>query len=122
MPLSYRRELASLDGAYRAARGMDVGPLCAVVERWVDRPMMMVGSGGSFSTATFAADLHESTTGQLARAATPLDVVSKANQDAGLVCFSARGRRHKALDELKAWLRKGSTEQPDVVAGALGRD
>ncbi len=54
--------------------------------------MVMVGSGGSFSTATFAADLHESATGQLARAATPLEVVSKASRDAGLVCFSASGR------------------------------
>ena len=97
MPVSYRRELAGLDGVYRAARGMDVASLCAVVERWVDRPMMMVGSGGSFSTATFAADLHESTTGRLARAATPLEVLSKANQDAGLACFSARGRNRDII-------------------------
>ena len=82
---------------YRAARGMDVAPLCAVVERWADRPMVMVGSGGSFSTATFAADLHESTTGQLARAATPLEVVSKASRDAGLVCFSASGRNQDII-------------------------
>ena len=45
MPPSYRRELAGLDGVYRAARGIDLAPLCAVVERWADRPMMMVGSG-----------------------------------------------------------------------------
>ena len=97
MPLGYRRELAGLDGVYRAARGMDVAPLCAVVERWADRPMVMVGSGGSFSTATFAADLHEYTTGQLARAATPLEVVSKASRDAGLVCFSASGRNQDII-------------------------
>ena len=97
MPLGYRRELAGLDGVYRAARGMDVAPLCAVVERWADRPMLMVGSGGSFSTATFAADLHESATGQLARPATPLEVISKANRDAGLVCFSASGRNQDII-------------------------
>ena len=97
MPLGYRRELAGLDGVYRAARGMDVAPLCAVVERWADRPMMMVGSGGSFSTATFAADLHESATGQLARAATPLEVVSKGNRQAGLTCFSANGRNQDII-------------------------
>ena len=97
MTLSYRRELAGLDGVYQAARGMDVAPLCAVVERWADRPMVMVGSGGSFSTATFAADLHESATGQLARAATPLEVVSKASRDAGLVCFSASGRNQDII-------------------------
>ena len=97
IPLKYRRELADLDGVYRAALGMDVAPLCAVVERWTDHPMVMVGSGGSFSTATFAADLHESATGQLARAATPLEVVSKTDRDAGLVCFSASGRNQDII-------------------------
>ena len=97
IPLEYRRELAGLDDVYRAALVMDVRPLCAVVERWADHPMIMVGSGGSFSTATFAADLHESATGQLARAVTPLDVVSKADRDAGLACFSANGRNPDIL-------------------------
>ena len=97
MPLRYRRELDNLDNVYRAARQMDVAPLCAVVEQWADCPMLMVGSGGSFSTATFAADLHESATGQLARAATPLEVISKARRDAGLVCFSASGRNQDII-------------------------
>ena len=82
---------------YRTAREIDVAPLCAVVERWAESPMVMVGSGGSFSTATLAADLHESATGQLARAATPLDVISKPIRDAGLVCFSASGRNQDIL-------------------------
>ena len=116
MPLAYRRELASLDGVYRAARGMDVTPLCAVVERWADRPMVMVGSGGSFSTATFAADLHESATGQLARAATPLEVVSKANRNAGLVCFSASGRNQ---DIITAFRVAGMREMEPLSALVL---
>ena len=97
MPSGYRRELAGLDRVYRAVREMDVAPLCAVVEGWADSPMVMVGSGGSFSTATLAADLHESATGHLARAATPLDVISKPIRDAGLVCFSASGRNQDIL-------------------------
>ena len=32
------------------------------------------------------------------------------------------GWRHKALDELNAWLWRGSTGRPEVVASALGRD
>ena len=97
MPLGYRRELDNLDHVYRTARQMDVAPLCAVVEQWADRPMLMVGSGGSFSTAAFAADLHESATGQLARAATPLELISKARRDAGVVCFSASGRNQDII-------------------------
>ena len=116
MPLGYRRELAGLDGVYRAARGMDVAPLCAVVERWADRPMVMVGSGGSFSTATFAADLHESATGQLARATTPLEVISKASRDAGLVCFSASGRNQ---DIIAAFRIAGTREMEPLSALVL---
>ena len=32
------------------------------------------------------------------------------------------GWRHKALDELNAWLRSGSTGQPDLVDVSLGTD
>ena len=106
MPLEYRRELAALDDVYRTALAMDVAPLCAVVERWADHPMVMVGSGGSFSTATFAAELHESATGQLARGATPLDVVSKANRNAGLACFSANGRNHDIITAFRVAARR----------------
>ena len=116
MPPGYRKELSGLDGVYRTARGMDVSPLCSVVERWLDRPMVMVGSGGSFSTATFAADLHESVTGQLARAATPLEVISKANRDAGLVCFSASGRNQ---DIIAAFRIAGTREMDPLSALVL---
>ena len=90
----YLRELSKLDGAYEAALKMDIAPLAACVERWVARPMLMVGSGGSFSVAAYAADLHERISGQLARAATPLDVMSKDGHYGGLACFSASGRNH----------------------------
>ena len=78
--------------------------------------MVMVGSGGSFSTATFAADLHESATGQLARAVTPLEVVSKANRDAGLVCFSAAGRNQ---DIITAFRVAGTREMEPLSALVL---
>ena len=32
------------------------------------------------------------------------------------------GWRHKALDELDAWLRRGSSGQPNLIAGSLGKD
>ena len=117
-PSGYRRELAGLDGVYRAAREIDVAPLSAVVERWADHPMVMVGSGGSFSTATLAADLHESTTGQLARAATPLDMMSKPIRNAGLVCFSASGRNQDIL----AAFRVAATRELEPLSGFVLAD
>lgn len=97
MPSRYLKELSRLDKVYRAALTMDVTPLIACVERWVAHPMLMVGSGGSFSVARYAADLHEFSTGQLARAVTPLEVISKEKQNCGLVCFSASGRNHDII-------------------------
>ena len=101
MPSRYRIELGALDRVYRAALEIDVTPLCAVVERWAARPMLMVGSGGSFSAATFAADLHESSTGQLARSATPLEVISMTQRDAGLACLSAGGRNQDIVSAFR---------------------
>ena len=102
MPSRYRTELGKLDEVYQAALEMDVTSLAAVVERWAARPMLMVGSGGSFSAATFAADLHESATGQLARAATPLEVVSTTQRDAGVACLSASGRNQDIVTAFRA--------------------
>ena len=102
MPQAYRAELTNLDEAYRTAREFDVAPLCEAIERWADRPMLMVGSGGSFSMATLAAGLHECATGQVARAITPLEAVSKDHRRAGLACFSASGRNRDIITAFRA--------------------
>ena len=115
MPSRYLRELSGLNGAYRAALEIDVGPLCATIERWAARPMLMVGSGGSFSTATFAADLHEYATGQLARATTPLEVISKPERDSGLVCFSASGRNQ----DIVAAFRVAATREMEPLSALV---
>ena len=68
--------------------------MCSVVECWLHTPMLMIGSGGSFSTATFAASIHEKSTTYIARAATPLEIISQTKLQAGVACFSASGRNH----------------------------
>ena len=115
MPSRYRRELSGLDEVYRRALEMDVAPLCAAVERWATRPMLMVGSGGSFSSATFAADLHKSATGKLARAATPLEVISMTDCDAGLACFTASGRNH----DIVAAFRVAATRETEPLCALV---
>jgi hypothetical protein len=52
----------------------------------------MVGSGGSFSVASFAAFLHQLNTGRLASASTPLDYMTLPLRDAAVMCFTASGR------------------------------
>ena len=92
MQARYSKELKRLPEVYAAALAADVTTLTRSVESWLDRPMVMVGSGGSYSTATFAAWLHERMAQRLSRAASPMEVVDSNLVDHGLVCFSASGR------------------------------
>lgn len=88
----YRAELRSVENAYQAAMRADISELCRVVDGWREVPMMMVGSGGSYSAASFAAQIHELTVGAPARAVTPLEIVAGPITNAGIACFSASGR------------------------------
>ena len=101
MPASHKNELIGLDKVYRTALRVDISSLCKVVERWAQSHMLMVGSGGSYSVATFAADLHEWFTGKLARAATPLEITSNPDLDCGVACFSARGQNHDIVSAFR---------------------
>lgn len=92
MQAHYSRELGRLSEVYAAALAADITALTQYVEGWLNRPMVMVGSGGSYSTATFAAWLHERMAKRLSRAASPIEVLDSKLVDHGLVCFSASGR------------------------------
>ncbi len=93
----YLNELKQLSAVYEAALSADIGSLANTVQTWAERPMIMVGSGGSFSTASFAAFLHEHATGRLTRAATPLELITGNLPDAGVACFSANGRNRDIM-------------------------
>lgn len=88
----YRAELRRAETAYRAAMQADISELCRIVDGWREGPMMMVGSGGSYSVASFAAQIHELMEGETAKAVTPLEVISGPVTRAGIACFSASGR------------------------------
>ncbi len=102
MTARYRREIERLDAAYEAAIAAEITPLLCAVETWFDHPMIMIGSGGSFSTASFAAYLHERVAKRLARAATPLEIVSGNLADCGAACFTASGRNRDIGGAFKA--------------------
>ena len=54
--------------------------------------LLAVGSGGSLVSATFAALLHESVTGRLARSATPLEAMTRpSTRDTAALLLSAGG-------------------------------
>jgi hypothetical protein len=88
----YLKELADLHEAYEVALRLDVEPFRMALEAAASRAAVMVGSGGSFSVASFAAFVHQFNTGRLASASTPLDYMTLPLRDAAVMCFSASGR------------------------------
>ena len=92
MTRRYRAELTGLSDAYRAALEADIDPLARVVEAHLYHPLVAIGSGGSFSTASFASQLHEHHTGQIGRATTPLEYLASPGLRAGMICFTSSGR------------------------------
>ena len=69
-----------------------LGPLTRALETAAVHSAIMIGSGGSFSVASFAAFLHQAQTGRLASALTPLEYLDIHLRDSGVICFSASGK------------------------------
>ena len=89
----YLDELTRLPATIRWALHEDVTALRATLLRELGgHNLVAIGSGGSLTAAWFAALLHETVTGRLARAATPLEAVTRAPlRDTGALLLSARG-------------------------------
>jgi fructoselysine-6-P-deglycase FrlB-like protein len=90
----YDSELAKLEGTYDWCVRADVAPLARFFALSNPLPLMIVGSGGSFATAAFAAMLHERYSERLARAATALDAAASAAIRNTAVLFISAGGRH----------------------------
>lgn len=102
MTTRYVRELDALDQVYDAARSANIDEITGVVEAQFDASLIAIGSGGSFSTASFAAQLHERMTGRLSRASTPLAYLESPMPDAAVLCLSASGRNRDIGAAFKA--------------------
>ena len=89
----YLDELTRLPATISWALQEDVTALRATLLRELGaHNLVAVGSGGSLTAAWFAALLHETVTGRLARAATPLEAVTRAPlRDTAALLLSARG-------------------------------
>ena len=118
MQARYNKELERLPEVYAAALGADLTKLTWSVESWLERPMVMVGSGGSYSTATFAAWLHELMAKRLSRAASPIEVVDSNLVDHGLVCFSASGRNR----DISAAFKTAATSEVSPLSALVMAD
>jgi len=90
----YQDELRLLASSYEWACGLDVSELKAALIRLGGLPLISIGSGGSLTAAHFQCQIHEHSTGYLAKPLTPLLAASLGHAvlKAGVTLLSAEGR------------------------------
>lgn len=100
----YKSELQHLPATYRWALSHDHGALKRQIDALAAYPLISIGSGGSQSTATLVADLHQSKFGQVAKADTPLSAWSylKNLKSSAILLISAGGKNPDILGIAKA--------------------
>lgn len=98
----YADELAELPRTYAAARDIDVAPFVDALRQIGPRPMVYVGSGGSYSVAVHLQQLHERRASAVARAMTPLELIDADGLGGIPVCLiSANGSHPDILSALR---------------------
>lgn len=128
-PTRYLAQLGLLEETYAQTRASDISPIAAALDAMRRRQGIYVGSGGARAVAQLAAELHERQTRTLARAATPLEVITSPPLfDAALMLFTASGRHPDASATVEAARRTQSRpifvvthrtrdDLPDAISG-----
>lgn len=98
----YDKEIALLSEVYNAALTKDISKLKRFIKSISSEPLTTIGSGGSLSSASFAAMLHEYYSGQVSRALTPLDLMGFASDKGSIFCLSASGNNKDICAAYKA--------------------
>lgn len=99
----YQTELDCLPETYNWALSVEISRLTMALAASVQQPMVAVGSGGSLSVAEYVASLHQHFANRLAKATTPLEVLSlgKRRLDSAFFLFSAGGSNKDTLHVFK---------------------
>ena len=89
----YLREMANIPATIQWALSQDVSELSdTLLRKLAGYNLVTIGSGGSHIAAAFAALLHETFTGRLARATTPLEATTRPPPlETAALLFSAEG-------------------------------
>lgn len=99
----YDLELSQLPTTYQWATEVPVERLAASLQSAGSTPLVALGSGGSFTTADFAAALHREFTGKLATPMTLLEATAPSLdlRSISLLLATAGGKNPDALDGLR---------------------
>ena len=103
----YYRELQRLPSAIEFVCNIPIVPLSDLLGSLASKPLLAVGSGGSFTAATLAALLHESATHQIGKASTPYQSLAIPSLlDANTMLLSAGGNNSDALAAFRGLAKK----------------
>jgi HAD superfamily hydrolase (TIGR01484 family) len=106
MSTNYERELSKLAETYAAAfaaPASDIDKLKAAIRSASESSLIAVGSGGSFTTALLLCNLHETYTGRVSRASTPLEIICNPTLASSSPVFliSAEGKNPDICEALE---------------------
>ncbi|MDM8548783.1 SIS domain-containing protein [Desulfobacterales bacterium HSG2] len=105
----FDKELAYIPNTIKWSFTEPIGSeLKVMISKLSAYPLLVVGSGGSFSSAQFIAQLHEEMTGQMAKAVTPLELhFSKTNPSShAILILTASGNNRDILHSLEIAVKR----------------
>jgi len=117
----YDSEIERLAETYEWAKRLDLKSIQPLLCGMEDKPLLVVGSGGSLSAAHLAASFHERRFGHLARACTPLELggsLSVLSYCHAVLILSAGGRNPDVLRALQSCI-DNEVSHVGVLCGAL---
>lgn len=100
MGRAYDAEMAQIAGTLEWVRAQDTKLLGRAFQHFHDRGLVAIGSGGSLTSAAFAADLHFRLTGRASVAVTPLEAAAFPDSAGGsnaALLLSAEGKNKDIL-------------------------
>lgn len=99
----YEQELSQLGISVKRATEADIGGLKAAISGASEASIIAIGSGGSFTVASLLCSLHESYTGRVSRAVTPLELICNPTLavTSPIFIISAEGKNPDVLEALQ---------------------
>ena len=121
MGKSYKSEIDNLVNTYKWAMECDINKLVAIIHRMSLHSLISIGSGGSFTVASFHAWLHEKATSKPSYAITPYQTTThtKIIGNSAVSIFSAEGKNKDIIGALNVAME---AESEDMMVFALKKD
>ena len=114
----YANELSELEATYEFVSAIDISKFAHVLSMLKFTSVVTIGSGGSYSAASYVSLLHTLATGRLAKPMTPLEaLVNMPVTNVSAIFLSASGRNKDILRSLKYIQSK----EPEVILAATVR-